>query len=254
MSARKTVEKVPLLCEHCTAPFEVYPSRIAHCRSIGEKGPRFCSLGCYNAARRTVCTQCGEPTDRGGRKRLCKACTAGSLVAKARERSVQRRAECPPGLHWCRECDQFLTPEQYGPADKKGERICSPCQAVVRNRSHLRRVYGIEEDAYEALLAAQDGRCAICQLKPRKNRLAIDHDHKTGVIRGLLCMWCNHRLLGGARESVVILQAGIDYLTTPPAIAVIGQVVAPPAKKKPKRKRKAPALPRVPLPEKVTTP
>jgi hypothetical protein len=52
------------------------------------------------------------------------------------------------------------------------------------------------------------------------------------VIRGLLCLWCNHKLLGGARERVDVLRSAIAYLSEPPASAVIGEVVVP---KKPKR-------------------
>ena len=61
---------------------------------------------------------------------------------------------------------------------------------------HLRITYGITCEQYEDILEAQDGRCAICRAKPRKIRLAVDHDHKTGTIWGLLCSKCNHRLLG----------------------------------------------------------
>lgn len=69
---------------------------------------------------------------------------------------------------------------------------------------------------YDKLLEAQGGRCAICG-SMRKYRLNVDHDHKTGEVRGLLCRLCNGRLLTAARDSVDILEAAIDYLTHPPA-------------------------------------
>ncbi|HET9062806.1 MAG TPA: endonuclease domain-containing protein [Candidatus Binatia bacterium] len=57
---------------------------------------------------------------------------------------------------------------------------------------YLRRTFGIGHDQWEALNDAQDGRCAICgQPCQSGKRLAVDHDHATGSIRGLLCLKCN---------------------------------------------------------------
>jgi hypothetical protein len=44
------------------------------------------------------------------------------------------------------------------------------------------------------MLAAQGGRCAICRKVPRNRYLAVDHDHRTGAVRGLLCYLCNTAL------------------------------------------------------------
>ena len=54
----------------------------------------------------------------------------------------------------------------------------------------------LTEDDYAALLAAQDGRCAICRRPPKEGgrRLSVDHDHATGAVRGLLCFRCNRGL------------------------------------------------------------
>ena len=64
-------------------------------------------------------------------------------------------------------------------------------------KAHERRVqrtYGLEPGQYEAMLASQGGRCAICGNRPVKRRLAVDHDHITNRVRGLLCMRCNRAL------------------------------------------------------------
>lgn len=58
-----------------------------------------------------------------------------------------------------------------------------------RNRSLVKN-YGITVDQYNELLFKQNGVCAICK-GIDKHRLAVDHDHTTGEVRGLLCIRCN---------------------------------------------------------------
>lgn len=58
--------------------------------------------------------------------------------------------------------------------------------------AHLKRCYGVTVLWYEEMLAKQDGRCAICKKAHRTGRrLAVDHCHKTGKVRWLLCVGCN---------------------------------------------------------------
>lgn len=56
---------------------------------------------------------------------------------------------------------------------------------------HLKRLYGVSKEQYEGMLSKQGGCCAICKRPPKRYRLAVDHDHKTGKVRGLLCSPCN---------------------------------------------------------------
>lgn len=104
-------------------------------------------------------------------------------------------------------------------------RICTTCQKKARSDAHHRarvgKTYGLERGEYDALFIAQDGACAICG-GTRRQRLSVDHDHRDGVVRGLLCRMCNSRLLTAARDRPEVLRAAADYLESPPAIEVIG--------------------------------
>jgi hypothetical protein len=56
--------------------------------------------------------------------------------------------------------------------------------------------FGITAEEYHSLLERQGGVCGICKSPPGKKRLIIDHDHNTGMVRGLLCYKCNLKLCG----------------------------------------------------------
>jgi DNA-directed RNA polymerase subunit RPC12/RpoP len=57
------------------------------------------------------------------------------------------------------------------------------------------RKYGLSVEDYAWMLHAQGFVCAIC-LKPPKKDLAVDHNHKSGEVRGLVCVYCNWKVLG----------------------------------------------------------
>lgn len=92
-------------------------------------------------------------------------------------------------------------------------------QAAYGREWNVRTKFGITGAEYDRMFKEQDGKCAICRqpetsIDPRNGRpkaLAVDHDHETGAVRGLLDVRCN-RVLGYARDSVDVLQAAIDYL------------------------------------------
>jgi len=78
--------------------------------------------------------------------------------------------------------------------------------------TYYKRVYGIDLATYQKLFNIQGGNCAIC-LKPekRKRNLCVDHDHKTGQIRGLLCENCNIGI-GYFADDFVVLYMASEYL------------------------------------------
>lgn len=77
---------------------------------------------------------------------------------------------------------------------------------------YLRRQFGITLGQYRDLEAQQGGGCAICGEKCKSGRdLAVDHDHATGAIRGLLCMNCN-RAIGWFQEDPELMEKAAQYV------------------------------------------
>ena len=96
----------------------------------------------------------------------------------------------------------------------KSYNLRNPGRVRLRVRkSSLKRKYGISLIEYNNMSASQDGLCAICSSKQKDHtrKLAVDHCHSTGKIRGLLCDFCN-RGIGSMNDSVQTLESAIAYL------------------------------------------
>lgn len=86
------------------------------------------------------------------------------------------------------------------------------------SRNYNLQKFGIDFDGYQQLYTSQNGVCAICS-KPetelnrnkKTKALAVDHDHQTGKIRGLLCSRCNTSI-GKFDENADLLRTAADYL------------------------------------------
>lgn len=133
----------------------------------------------------------------------------------------------------CIICHNILTGRQ--------KKYCSSdCSKLEGRRAHIWKCFRITLEEYDNILAFQGGGCGICGRVPRGGKsLAVDHDHQTGVVRGLLCFMCNRRVLGARSKEILIKTAA--YVTDPPAVEALGkEVIAPgrPKKKRSPRKRK----------------
>jgi len=131
-----------------------------------------------------------------------------------------KKATAKDGLQWnCKTCHRAKSAEWYRNNPE------------VKRVTRLRYTYNITVADYETLLASQGGVCAICGTKPRNKRLAVDHDHHCcpggrscgKCIRGLLCVTCNRKVLGGAERTykdktraIGILKKAIEYLERGP--------------------------------------
>lgn len=104
----------------------------------------------------------------------------------------------------CRSCERKRSREYHS---NNRETI----RARHRNQQ-LQRTYGISQEEYLNLLEAQEGVCDIClNTCPTGRNLAVDHHHKTGRVRGLLCIKCN-QAIGMLHEDKEIILRALDYL------------------------------------------
>lgn len=105
----------------------------------------------------------------------------------------------PDGYHHCADCDGILPESEFFRYSGKKKRLSGFCRECMDYRRRSRdyhhkanvKRYGITTDDYARMFEGQDGACAICKRPPTDKRLAIDHCHTTGKVRGLLCGPCN---------------------------------------------------------------
>ena len=158
------------------------------------------------------CTKCGEWKDvslfnkdirkKDGLHSSCKSCKAVVYAASYQARAAIKRA--------------YSKQYRIDNAEKVrayGKKYNQENKDKVRKYG-LKSNYGLSMSDYEELLKAQGGGCAICgTTKPNGNRdvFFVDHDHDTGVVRGLLCAKCNSAL-GFMQDDIGILGRAIAYL------------------------------------------
>lgn len=126
----------------------------------------------------------------------------------------------------CSKCNVGKPIGEYHTQHGKPRPECKACRSAYRRASYqrnkhkedannrsvaLRLKYGITTDEYDMMYRAQSGCCAICNQAQHTKRLAVDHCHTTGAVRGLLCDKCN-RGLGYFKDSVTCLEAAAVYL------------------------------------------
>lgn len=196
-----------------------------------------------------LCRKCGEtkPVEEFSKDRsktdglnaYCKPCSRAAT--KATKAKPPKRTP-PPGLKWCSGCKQDKPIAEFwretGTYDGLHQ-LCKQCGYVRHtnyrkaNQAHLnadmrrryreqrdkfadygrKKSYGLAYGEYDRMLAAQNGRCAICGTddpSPRRS-FAVDHCHDTGKVRALLCTSCNVGI-GNFKHSIDFLESAIKYL------------------------------------------
>lgn len=133
----------------------------------------------------------------------------------------------------CSKCKKVKSEEDFfkNRRGKSGFRSeCKPCHyksvrdwehrnplkvAISSRKGRLKWLFGLSVESYEKMLLEQEGGCKICgETNQSGKRLSVDHDHKTGEIRGLLCQRCNVAI-GLLVDSPERLRAAASYLDNP---------------------------------------
>lgn len=140
-----------------------------------------------------VCNGCGETKrpdemSKSGNGKTCKTCRNATNKAWRDREGVRERAA----------------------ASNRRWRDRNP---HMRRKQNMARYYGITPEDYAGMLDRQGGVCAVCmEVCTSGRRLAVDHDHATGKVRGLLCTRCNV-LIGMGRDSAELIYRAARYLS-----------------------------------------
>ena len=166
------------------------------------------------------CSRCKDSKDRlefslakrskDGLQSWCKSCDAAyktesgytkrlqELHKKEHDDAFYQLAYSSSRSKRCPACQQTKSVREFH-KNKSGSdgfaAYCKPCFVEKSRPSVRKRRYGIAMAEYDNLLLRQNGKCAICKRPPyTKKGLEVDHCHRTGAIRGILCSRCNSAL------------------------------------------------------------
>jgi hypothetical protein len=146
---------------------------------------------------------------------MTKTCTKCGKEKSLEEFPVEKRYKC--GFHpHCKACRSKIAKQWRlkNPVRRKQyekEYFKRPEVVKRQKENFLKSTYGLTFEEYESLWSKQDGKCAICLSMLQKGRkVHIDHCHKNGKIRGLLCAKCNHGL-GLFNDDPILLMVASDY-------------------------------------------
>lgn len=143
---------------------------------------------------------------RDGRSKTCVDCLQIKLLSDFYV-SKESADGCQPR---CRKCSAKFHSEYK--LSLRGQAVLSR----ARRRFKLVK-YGLTPEEYDTMLNAQNGCCALCKkpeisrFKGRLRALAVDHCHKTGIVRGLLCAHCNHAI-GKLNHDPLLIRRAAEYV------------------------------------------
>jgi hypothetical protein len=144
-------------------------------------------------------------------KKICKTCKQEKeLTEFYKDKSFKDgyRANCKP----CKDISTYAWRAKNKDRYNENMRKLRATDKEMFKNIDLKRTHGITIDDYNKMLKEQDHKCKICKKSnpSSKRTLAVDHDHKTGKIRGLLCYGCNRAL--HTLDNSDLFEAAVDYL------------------------------------------
>lgn len=161
-----------------------------------------------------------------GRSNICRTCLR-ARQSKNRDKVSKEEAEeflsdlnRKGNIFKCSKCQESkLAGEFYYKRDRGSVYVnTTSCRECTKETQRFKS-FGIDSEEYGRMLKSQDNCCAICKIhidcytkNSQNNKVfAVDHDHLTGKIRGLLCCRCN-RGLGYFKDKIEFLENAISYL------------------------------------------
>lgn len=168
------------------------------------------------------CRRCGEtkPADdfanhksRPDRRQVhCRACQAADYRRRQEAAgNVVRPPDIPEGHKFCRGCQRILPLSDWARRARSTDGYAFRCRGCISAHDREKALvakYGMTSAEVEAMCEAQGGVCAICRTAPAVH---VDHDHRTGEVRGMLCFSCN-AALGHFTDDPEVLRRAADYL------------------------------------------
>ena len=135
------------------------------------------------------------------------------------------------GVDYCKDCwpdgwpEAQLSRSKLRPIVKGSGGRCATHWRTEKERrkkaaheNRVQKVYGLGPGVYDRLYRHQGGKCYLCQRATgARKKLAVDHDHETGLVYGLLCGPCNKDVMGWSRRDPAYFVRCIQYLDNPPA-------------------------------------
>jgi len=208
---------ISVICNFCKKEFRPWRSY------VDRGGGKYCSSECSHAARdqRIIikCRECGKEFKGNKTRFFCsnKCC----MIHTGKIYSPKMNGK------WSKKYDKCIS---CGTTERNhaSKGLCTLCMSRINynpnanRRLKLKKKFGITLEQYNDLLQKVGGKCPICN-NIDKVRLSVDHDHKTGRVRGLLCSRCN-RALGYVNDDVDRLTKLIEYLKNPPASYLYAQL------------------------------
>ncbi|MFD0313882.1 endonuclease VII domain-containing protein [Streptomyces flavalbus] len=178
-------------------------------------------MGSGEKAKR--CVRCGEwkpytafarkRSNLDGLQRHCRDCASEYHRARQQTlgRKVRPKVEVPEGYKLCLKCGEIKPHSEWHRNATASDGLstrCKTCRAAEGRAGHLKRHYGLTEAERDEMVASQMGLCPICLAAPAVH---VDHCHKTGRVRGVLCFNCNSGL-GLLRDNPEAMNRAADYL------------------------------------------
>ncbi|MFK4120743.1 endonuclease VII domain-containing protein [Streptomyces longwoodensis] len=182
------------------------------------------------------CARCGEYKPRtafarrrsnlDGLQRHCRDCASDYHRTRQENlgRKVRPKIEVPDGHKLCLRCGEVKPWSEWHRNASASDGLstrCKSCRAAQGRADHLKRHYGLTEADRDAMIAGQKGLCGICLKAPAVH---VDHCHRTGKVRGVLCFNCNSAIgkLGDDPDAIRRAAAYLEGTSWKPTLVAPG--------------------------------